>query len=159
MLAKTFAGTDFGQADVRAWTEQMPARPDRKSRHFDAMSELHTILTAEQRTALAAKVTVGEVFAGRKKGHRKHERSEGDEHKGRRIEHFREPLDCSDAQKAELTEFAAKKHEAHPNTQVRKKTRLQRRSGATYSTPMHCASRANTSPRPRAQRCSKSTEC
>lgn len=119
-LAKAFATSDFGEADLRAWTEQQPARPDRKSHHFDAMSELHTILTPEQRTALAAKVSAGEVFAGRGEGHRKHERSEGDEHHSRGLEHFCEPLECTDAQQAELAEILAKKHESRPDREIRK---------------------------------------
>ena len=119
-LAKAFATPDFGEADLRAWSEQLPARPDRSSHRFDAMSELHTILSAEQRTALAEKVSAGEVFAGRGEGHRKHERSDADEHKGRRLEHFCEPLDCSDAQKSKLAEVFANRHESRPDPQSRK---------------------------------------
>lgn len=119
-LAKAFATADFAEADLLAWLEQMPARPDRQSHRFDAMSELHTILTAEQRTALAAKVSAGEVFAGRGERHGKHERSEGDEHHNRRLAHFCEPLDCSDAQQAELAGVFAKKHESRPDPQVRR---------------------------------------
>lgn len=119
-LAKAFATTDFGEADLLAWSEQMPARPDRQSHRFDAMSELHTILTSEQRTALAGKVSAGEVFAGRGEGHRKHERSDGEEHKSRQLEHFCEPLDCSDAQQAELAEVFEKKHDSRPDPQARR---------------------------------------
>ncbi len=119
-LAKAFASSDFGDAELRAWTEQLPDRPDRKSHHFDAMSELHTILAPEQRTALADKVLEGEVFAGRGDRHRKHDRSGGEEHESRRLEHFCEPLDCTDAQKAELSGIFAKMHASRPDPHVRK---------------------------------------
>ncbi len=64
-LAQAFASTGFSQADLKAWRDQMPARPDRGSHHLDAMSELHALLTPEQRRTLSAKIAAGEVF-GRK---------------------------------------------------------------------------------------------
>lgn len=119
-LAKAFASTEFGDADIRAWSEQLPERPDHKSHRFDAMAELHAILSAEQRTALAEKVAAGEVFAGRGDGHRKHARSQGDKHEERRLAHFCESLDCSDAQQAQLAEIFAEKHASAPDPQVRR---------------------------------------
>ncbi len=119
-LAKAFASEDFGEADLRARAEQVPARAEDKSHRLEAMSELHAVLTPEQRTAFAAKISAGEVFAGRGEGRRKHKGAEGDEHASRRIEHFCEPLDCSDEQKAELTEIFAAKRESGPDGQARK---------------------------------------
>ncbi|MGH1344922.1 MAG: hypothetical protein ACRBN8_25405 [Nannocystales bacterium] len=118
-LAEAFAGAEFGTADMRAWSEQLPARPDRKSHRVDAMSELYTVLTSEQRTVLAEKVSAGEVFAGRGEGHRKHGGPDADERQDRHVTHFCEPLDCSDAQQAELSEIFGKKHDSRPDPQTR----------------------------------------
>jgi len=129
-LAKAFATADFSEADLLAWAEQLPARPERGSHRVDAMSELHTIVTPEQRTALATKVSAGDVFAGRHRG--KHERSEGEKHTDRRLEHFCGPLDCTDAQQAELAAVFAKKHESRPDPQARQDAIAEAFEGDTF---------------------------
>ncbi len=129
-LAKAFATPDFNEADLLAWAEQLPDRSERGSHRVDAMSELHTILTPEQRTALAAKVSAGEVFAGRRHG--KHERPEGSDHAERRIKHFCESLDCTEAQRTELTAVFAKKHESRPDPQARQDAIAEAFKGDTF---------------------------
>ncbi|MBV1857771.1 MAG: Spy/CpxP family protein refolding chaperone, partial [Nannocystaceae bacterium] len=116
-LAKAFATANFDEADILAWAEGLPSRSERPSHRLDAMSELHAILTAEQRSALAQSVSAGEVFANRRGG--KRHSKEGDKDSNRRVQHFCEPLDCTEDQETELAAVFAEKHASRPDSQAR----------------------------------------
>ncbi len=121
-LARAFAGSSFAESDLVSWKSQMPGRSERDDHRLDAMSELHTILDAQQRHTLATKIAAGEVFGGRHgqrhASRRRAEQDEGDErhteHLARRVERFCEPLSCADAQRTQLTEILERGRAARP---------------------------------------------
>ena len=104
-LSKAFASETFAASDLEAWAAQLPERPERGQHHLDTLSELHTILTAEQRTALADKITAGEFF-----GPRHHGKRSGEKDHAHKVERFCEALECTDAQQTQLTEIFETKH-------------------------------------------------
>jgi len=107
-LAQAFAGDGFSEADLKTWAARLPERPDHADggeRHLQTMSELHTILDAAQRKTLAETITVGEMFGKPRCNH------EGSDHRTRMLEHFCEPLACTDAQKTELTAVFDQRHD------------------------------------------------
>lgn len=121
-LAEAFASSSFSASDLQAWGAQLPARPEHGASPGERMSELHTILTAEQREVLATKIEAGELLGhgGRKgKGERKPDGADFEarkaEHQARRVDDFCASLSCTDAQKTELGAIFESRHADRPD--------------------------------------------
>ena len=119
VLAQAFAGEGFGVDDLATWRAALPDERPRRDHHLETLSELHTILSADQRATLAAKFEAGELMG--KKRHHRGRRGEGaDKEKGHRVERFCEAVECSEAQRVSLEALAEQHRAERPDPQARR---------------------------------------
>jgi Spy/CpxP family protein refolding chaperone len=125
-LATAFAGEGFSAADLEAWRKGLPERPEWRAHKLEAMSELHTILTAEQRATLAETIAAGELMG------RRHHRGDDAKHVSRRVDRVCERLECSDSQKEQLVAVLEAAHERRSDREEGRKAMAEAFASDTF---------------------------
>lgn len=156
VIADAFRAADFDPAVLdRAKPER--DRSDHQARMLAFATELHGILTPEQRATLADKIEArGPMFLGRHHG-KKHraKKHRGNKHRGkakrgdkakrdpaerlaRKVDRFCAPVSCTDEQKTQLSATFEAVHQAHRDA------RAERRADKPDFTALADAFRAET---------------